>query len=57
MSTPVTPAIPRLNSPGQFLLELYRRSRVLTITGWIHLAIAGWHARDFPFRLAARDGY
>jgi len=39
MSTPVTPAIPRLNSPGQFLLELYRRSKVLAITGWIHLVL------------------
>jgi hypothetical protein len=39
MTTPATPASPRFNRLGQFLRELYRRSRVLAITGWIHLAL------------------
>src|SRR6202023_3717709 len=39
MSTLAAAASPRFNRLGQFLRELYRRSRVLAITGWIHLAL------------------
>ena len=39
MTTPTTPPSPRFNTLGQFFRELYRRSRVLAITGWIHLAL------------------
>jgi hypothetical protein len=39
MTTPAAPASPRFNRLARFLRELYRRSRVLAITGWIHLAL------------------
>ena len=38
MTTPAPPS-PRLNRLGSFFRELDRRSRVLAITGWIHLAL------------------
>ncbi len=49
MTTPATPASPRVNRLGQFLRELYRRSRVLAITGWIHLALLAGVLVIFPF--------
>ena len=49
MSSPATPASPRFNRLGQFLRELYRRSRVLAITGWIHLALLAGVLVIFPF--------
>ena len=39
MTTSAAPPIPRFNRLGQFFRELYRRSRVLAITGWIHLVL------------------
>jgi len=49
MTTPAIPPNPRINRLGQFLRELYRRSRVLTITGWIHLALLAGMLAIFPF--------
>src|ERR1700737_4498812 len=49
MTTPATPASPRFNRLGHFLCELYRRSRVLAITGWIHLALLAGMLVIFPF--------
>jgi len=40
---------PRFNRPGQFLRELYRRNRVLAITGWINLALLAGMLVIFPF--------
>ncbi len=39
MTTPAAPPSPRFNRLGQFFRELYRRSKVLAITGWIHFAL------------------
>jgi len=49
MSTSVAPAISRFNRPGQFLRDLYRRSKVLAIIGWIHLALLAGMLVVFPF--------
>jgi hypothetical protein len=49
MTTTATPASPRFNRLSQFLRELYRRSRVLAITGWIHLALLAGVLVIFPF--------
>jgi hypothetical protein len=49
MTTPAAPASPRFNRLGQFLRELYRRSRVLAITGWIHLALLAGMLVVSPF--------
>lgn len=39
MTTPAEPPSPSFNKLGKFFRELDRRSRVLAITGWIHLAL------------------
>lgn len=39
MTTPAAPSSPSFNKLGKFFRELDRRSRVLAITGWIHLAL------------------
>jgi hypothetical protein len=49
MTTPAAPASPRFNRLGRFLRELYRRSRVLAITGWIHLALLAGMLVVSPF--------
>ena len=49
MTTPAAPPSPRFNRLGQFFRELYRRSRVLAITGWIHLALLAGMLVIFPF--------
>jgi len=42
MTTPAAPPSPQFDRLGQFFRELYRRSRVLAVTGWIHfLLLAG----------------
>jgi hypothetical protein len=49
MTTPAAPPSPRFNRLGQFFRELYRRSRVLAITGWIHLALLAGMLVISPF--------
>src|SRR3984893_18690382 len=49
MSTLAAPASSRFNRLGQCLRQLYRRSRVLAITGWIHLALLAGVLVIFPF--------
>src|SRR6202048_1078957 len=39
MTTPAAPPSTPFNRLGKFFRELYRRSRILAITGWIHLAL------------------
>lgn len=39
MTTPAAPSSPSFNKLGKFFHELDHRSRVLAITGWIHLAL------------------
>jgi hypothetical protein len=48
MTTP-TPPSPRFNRIGSFFRELDRRSRVLAITGWIHLALLAGMSVIFLF--------
>jgi hypothetical protein len=49
MSTPAALATPRFNSLGQFLRELYRRSKILTTTGWIHIVLLAGMLVAAPF--------
>ncbi len=39
MTTPAAAMSPRFNRLGRFLRECYRRSKILAITGWIHVAL------------------
>jgi len=39
MTTPAAVPNPEFNTLGRFFRELDRRSRVLAVTGWIHLAL------------------
>ena len=49
MTTPAAPATPRFNRLGRFLRELYRRSKILATTGWIHLALLAGMLVASPF--------
>ena|ERR1700730_17949731 len=49
MTTSAAPPSPRFNRLGQFFRELYRRNRVLAMTGWIHLALLAGMLVISPF--------
>src|SRR5439155_6284701 len=49
MTTPAVLTSSRLNRPGWFLRELYRRNRTLAMTGWIHLALLAGMLVVSPF--------
>ena len=58
MNTAAAPPNSRFHRPGwrEVFNELYRRSKVLTMIGWIHLALLAG-TRGFAFRLAPRHGH
>lgn len=49
MTTPAAPRGLRFNRLGEFFCELYRRSGVLAITGWIHFALLAGMLVISPF--------
>jgi len=49
MTTPAAPPSPHLDLLGGFFRELYRRSRVLALTGWIHFALLAGMLVISPF--------
>lgn len=49
MTTPTALPSPRFNGLGEFFHELYRRSRVLAITGWIHFVLLAGMLVISPF--------
>ena len=49
MTTQAAPPSPHFNSLGQFFREVYRRSRVLAVTGWIHVVLLAGMLVISPF--------
>src|SRR5580692_10182309 len=49
MTTQAAPPSPHFHSLGQFFREVYRRSRVLAVTGWVHVVLLAGMLVISPF--------